>query len=161
MDLTREELLKLFDYSDGDLLWKVMLCPSVPIGKKAGVVDSRGYRITTIRGKRYYNHRLVFLMHHGYLPEEVDHKDNNQGNNRIENLRAASRRQNGSNRGVQKNNASGAKGVSKYKDTNLWRVRLKVNRKEMHFGYYEDFDLAELVAIEARNKHHGEFARHK
>jgi hypothetical protein len=28
-------------------------------------------------------------------------------------------------------------------------------------GSFEDLELAELVAIEARNKYHGDFARHK
>ena len=161
MSVSQNLLLELFDYRDGCLYWKTRLCNSVAIGQAAGVKHERGYMITTINGKRYYNHRLVFLMHHGYLPQEVDHIDNDQTNNRIENLRSATRGQNGSNRGVQKNNASGAKGVSKYKDTGLWRVRIKVNKKEMHLGYYQDFELAELVAVEARNKYHGNFARHQ
>jgi hypothetical protein len=47
-----------------------------------------------------------------------------------------------------------------HKKTGLWRVRLNVNKKELSFGYYRDYELAELVAKEATAKHHGEFSNH-
>jgi hypothetical protein len=39
-------------------------------------------------------------------------------------------------------------------------VRVKVNKKQKHIGVFEDIELADLVAQEARNKFHGAFARH-
>jgi hypothetical protein len=57
------------------------------------------------------------------------------------------------------NNTSGIKGVCWHKSTNRWYVQLQVNKKMKYLGIYEDIELAELVAIEARAKYHGEFAR--
>ena len=42
-----------------------------------------------------------------------------------------------------------------------WRVRLTVNRKDKHIGYFDDRELADLVAIEATNKFHKEFSAYK
>jgi len=157
-----KEINNTFEYNDGLIYWKISRSNKIKAGSIAGHKDKkRGYISINFDGKRMYSHQIIFLMFHGYLPKEVDHIDNNQLNNKIENLRASVRSENGSNRGLQKNNKSGAKGVSRYKDTGLWRVRVKVNKKEKHIGYFEDLELAELVAIEARNKYHGEFARHK
>ena len=39
--------------------------------------------------KRYYSARLIFLMHHGYLPDFIDYVDGNTLNTKIENLSAA------------------------------------------------------------------------
>jgi hypothetical protein len=40
-----------------------------------------------------------------------------------------------------------------------WIVQITVGQKRKVMGYFEDIELAELVAIEARNKFHGIFAR--
>jgi hypothetical protein len=36
-----------------------------------------------------------------------------------------------------------------------------INGKDVHFGSYDDIELADLVATEARDKYFGNFARHK
>ena len=120
MELTKEYLQSIFDYKDGRLFWKVKKAQRLNVGDEAGCLDKR-YLTTGLNGKVYRNHRLIFLMHHGYLPKEIDHKDNDQLNNRIENLRPATRSQNCSNTGIGKKNTSGVKGVSWSKRNNKWR----------------------------------------
>jgi hypothetical protein len=63
------------------------------------------------------------------------------------------------NTGLAKNNTSGVKGVTWKADKHKWRVRIGVNGKRIHIGDFADFELAELVAFEARAKYHGQFAR--
>ena len=58
------------------------------------------------------------------------------------------------------NNTSGVKNVCFHKGNNKWVVQLRINKKKKHFGCYEDLELAELVAIEARNKFYGKWANH-
>jgi hypothetical protein len=150
-----QELLKqLFDYKDGNLFWKKNK-------KQITNIEPIGYVRVCLNKKQYKAHRVIFLMHHGYLPEYIDHIDGNKLNNKIENLRPATRQQNGQNSVMRKNNKSGAKGVCWSKPTNKWRVQINVNKEKKYFGVYKDLELAELVAIEARNKYHNNFARHK
>jgi hypothetical protein len=40
-------------------------------------------------------------------------------------------------------------------------VQINIDKVKTHLGYFKDKELAELVAIEARDKYHKEFARHK
>lgn len=143
----------LFVYKDGDLYGKD--------GKKAGRVDSQGYVVVRVKGKDVRAHRVIFCMHHGFVPSFVDHADGNKTNNKIENLRQCSISENSTNKKLGANNTSGAKGVSWHKATGKWQVNISVNKRQRNFGYFEDFEFAELVAVEARNKYHGCFARHK
>ena len=46
------------------------------------------------------------------------------------------------------------------KDRNKYQVRVNTGESYKSFGCYEDLELAELIANEAREKYHGKFARH-
>ena len=158
--LTKELLHEYFDYQDGKLLWSKMSgTRSDLVGKEAGSINEQNYRRIKIGNKLYMAHRVVFMYHHGYMPPEVDHIDCDRQNNRIENLRAVSKKENCWNRKMPTSNTSGIKGVCWHKSSNRWYVQLQVNKKMKYLGIYEDIELAELVAIEARSKYHGEFAR--
>lgn len=158
--VTKAQVLDLFDYRDGTLYWKISRTNGVKVGDQVGTIKSSGYMQTAVNGKSITVHRVVFLMHHGYLPEQVDHADGDKLNNRIENLRDATSAQNNSNRGLPANNTSGIKGVCWHKTNMKWSVSISVNKKRSYFGAYDDLELAELVAIEARNKYHGGYSRH-
>jgi len=99
------------------------------------------------------------MYHYGWLPDEIDHIDANPNNSRVENLRAATRTENQYNARLRADSTSGAKNVQWYKQTKKWRVVLRVNKTRKHIGFFNDFELAELVATEARDKFHGAFAR--
>ena len=76
-------------------------------GKVAGWVTARGsiqviFKIGDVK-HRHYAHRIGWALYHGRWPEnEIDHRDGDGGNNRIENLREATRLQNMHNLGRQK-----------------------------------------------------------
>ena len=151
--ITQQRLHELFDYVDGELIRRGKR-------KKGGTVSTRGYKKIGVDYKIYGEHQLVFLHHHGYLPEQIDHIDGNKLNNKIENLRAADNSKNMMNRELLRNNTSGAKGVFWDREYNKWRVAVRSNGVLRSFGRYIDFELAELVATEAREKYHGVFANH-
>lgn len=159
--ITQELVKYLFEYRSGFLYWAVANSPRVKVGELAGSVNSDGYSHIQINGSKYKTHRLIFLLHHGYLPETVDHIDGDTTNNRVENLRVASTPQNQHNARRRLDNSSGVKGVSWHSPLNKWRVQIQTNRVKKHIGYFDDLELAELVAIEARDKYHKEFARHQ
>ena len=61
--------------------------------------DGEAYWVIRMDGRRYRRSRLVWAYVHGKSPEaEIDHADRNKLNDRIGNLRPASRAQNGVNR---------------------------------------------------------------
>ena len=85
--LTQARLHELFDYKDGQLLNKTKRRSQVEIGAPAGHKTVRGYVNIRVDGKMYKAHRLIYLYHHGVMPDMVDHIDCDRANNRIENLR--------------------------------------------------------------------------
>lgn len=154
--LTQSQVQELFAYKDGELTRR----SGSYADKVAGSLNKKGYVIVCVNYKLLKAHRLVFLYHHGYLPEQIDHIDGNKSNNRIENLRAATNGQNMMNRGAFRNNTSGCKGVFWDKEHGRWRVSIRKDKVLKHIGRFDDIELAELVAVEARDKYHGAFARH-
>lgn len=157
--LTKDYLHQIYEYRDGNLYFKKRMGQVGQIGKKVGCLNNKGYYATTINNTPYLIHRLIFMMFYGYFPKEIDHKNCIKTDNRIENLRPANN-QNQHNCKIRKDNKSGAKGVYWFKQLNKWKVDVRINGKRKYIGVFEDFELAELVAQEARDKYHGKFARH-
>lgn len=106
-------------------------------------------------------HRVIFLLHHGYLPETVDHINGDATDNRIENLRAATLAENARNTGIKPHNKTGYKGVvyEKRLGARPYVVYIKLNGKQTRQGNYatpeEAHEVYKRVAAEA----FGEFAR--
>ena len=159
--LSQNYLKKLFDYKDGNLYWKMSLSNRVKIGKKTGFLTTTGYLQTCINKTTYLNHRLIYIWHYGIEPQFIDHIDNNRLNNSIENLREITISNNCKNGKLRKNNKSGVKNVHWYKRDAKWSVDLKINKKLKNFGKYNDLELAELVAQEARKLYYGAYSRDK
>lgn len=105
-------------------------------------------------------HKVIWEMHNGSIPDGmvIDHINHVTDDNRIENLRLASKSGNASNRRIQKNNTSGVPGVSWSKDSGKWQAKCKLNGRNHYLGLFDDLDEAELVVISARKRMHGEFA---
>ena len=143
--LSKEELLKIFDYKDGEIYRKP---------EKAGTIDGGGYVQTGIKGKYFKNHRLIFMMHFGYVPETIDHIDGNKLNNKIENLRPASKSENQYNKKFQSNNTSGVKGVTWRKDIKKWRAKITVDGKHINIGNFDNVELAEKEIKKVRLELH-------
>lgn len=106
--------------------------------------------------KRIYLHRLICGAS---ANKQVDHKNRNSLDNRRRNLRQCSTAQNGCNRGANKNNTSGFKGVSWYKRTAKWRAFIGVFSRLIHLGYFPTAAKAGRAYKAAARKYHGEFAR--
>ena len=152
-------LHELFEYRDGDLYWKVSVSPRAQAGNKAGCFDcSGGYYKTSINGKDYGIHRIVFAIHHGFFPTIIDHIDRNPANNRIENLREATISQNAWNAAKNSRNTSGYKNVLFRKARNKWTCRFKVNEKHIMRGSFNTAEEASVYAEILRQELHGKFA---
>ena len=73
--------------------------PKIGEGYRAGATDSIGYRVVSIYGKSYKEHRLVWIYHNGDISEgmQIDHINRIRNDNRIENLRLVTSSSNGLN----------------------------------------------------------------
>ena len=160
MTMTQEEAHRLFEYKDGVLYWKVRPANCKKIGDIVG--STNGTKQPYFRSKyqehRFMIHQVVFLMHKGYLPKIIYHIDGNIHNNRIENLREVTQSQNLQNQKMHSNNSTGYRCVFWNKHHKKWSVRVALNGKMVINKFFKDFELACLVADEARDKFHGNYA---
>lgn len=152
-----------FRYSKGKLYWKKKPSRRVNVGDEAGSINN-GRRRIKLNDKQHYSYRLIFLMHHGYLPEFIDHKDGDRLNDKIGNLRPATRSQNGHNAKRHKNNTSGIKGLTVWEPGRItyWKGQVMVGGKK-HIKTFPHSDagkvLAEKWLKKTRKELHKEFAR--
>ena len=68
-------------------------------GKKVGFKQKNGYMHVSINGKQVLMHRFVYEAFNGEIPEgyEIDHKNTVRDDNRLENLRIATPKENRNN----------------------------------------------------------------
>jgi len=157
--LSQDLLHELFEYRDGLLLWKRGR-GGMKVGDEAGYLTDNGYKVVSINKKDYRVHRVIFMLFNGSLQGDIDHIDGNRLNNKIENLRQATRSQNLYNTRISNRNTSGVKGVSWDKARNKWDVRIRVKKAQITLGRFESIEEAKAVISKFRQEHHGEFANH-
>lgn len=140
-----------YDENSGNLIWKVKPCDKVMIGDKAGHMERDGYIRVRLHKRNYPAHCIIWEMHNGPIPEgyQIDHIDHVRSNNRLNNLRLVTHKENQRNQKLNKRNTSGFSGIYWEKAMNKWRVRIMGdNGARLTIGYFENKD----DAIVARNK---------
>ena len=166
IELTQERVKFLFNYSDGVLIRAV----DKHTAKKGDVIsgcltgkgykDGKGYLSVKVDNKLTPIHRIVFLYHHGYLPEQIDHRNNIHTDNRIENLRACTNAENSLNKPLRPECKSGFKGVFYRKDSRKWTAQVSLSGKRYNLGMFSTAEEANKAAVSKREELHGEFVNH-
>lgn len=127
-------------------------------GDVAGSVTGQGYREINIDGKSYGAHRVAWMLHYGEeAPPMIDHINQDKLDNRICNLRAATRAGNSANRPRLKNNQSGAKGCYFLPSHGVWRVQCRVDGKLFNLGRHKTLEGARQAYNDFASKAFGEF----
>ena len=156
---SQRRLKELFLYrDDGHLIWKKNCGGRMRAGTVAGTGTGTRYSRIGIDGFYYKTHRLVYIWHHGYVHNTVDHIDRNKHNNKIENLRSATTRQQSWNAAIKRTNKSGFKGVSWKPSAAAWIASLRINRRTHYLGSFETPALAAQAYDEAASYYFGDFA---
>lgn len=172
-DVTHEVVAKFLAYDprSGNFIWLArpddIGWTRKNAGKPAGTISTHGkpdapisYVRIRVCGRDFFAHRLAWLWVNGELPEgaEIDHINGDTLDNRIANLRLATRAQNGANQGLRRNNTSGVKGVSWDAKRGRWFASITIEGKSKALGRFDDFDDAVAARKAAEDEHHGVFA---
>lgn len=129
-------------------------------GHLAGGEGAKGYWMIGINGKRYYAHILAWFYMTKAMPDvEIDHQDRDRKNNRWNNLRLATRRQNAANAKLPVTNTSGYKGVSWNRKLKKWFVTIRQEGKSVYLGRFSSPADAAQAYRDAAQRIHGQFAR--
>lgn len=120
-------------------------------------VDADGYAAGNVEGRRVLLHRVLLGIDGTFAL--TDHRNMVRLDNRRQNLRVATRAQNGWNRPKRRDNVSGYKGVYRCTTTNLWRAEIAANKKRHKLGRFAFPEDAAKAYDAAALRLHGEFAR--
>lgn len=173
--MTQEFLKETFTYCDsGNLIWKhdrpvehfsTITGWKVYLVQRAGQIAGkvainerpnggnrkpcRDTRIVIIsykgHKKNFPLHKLIFMLHYGYVPELIDHIDNDYLNNKISNLRELNLQLNTSRAGMFGHNSTGYRGVRYRPRDDKYIVNIKVDKQGYYCGQYSDLEFAASV----------------
>lgn len=108
--------------------------------------NSNGYKLITIRNKTYYIHHLMamtFLGHESKKGLVIDHINNNRLDNRLENLKVITHRENTS---KDRSGLSEYTGV-KVRSNNRYESHIRIDGRSIYLGTFK----CELAAAKAYN----------
>jgi len=138
--------------SDGVLIWKRPTASNVKPGNKAGSNNNNGYLRLRFNRQPILYHRIVWaiLKREDPLDFSLDHINGDTLDNRIENLRKVTAKQN-------QWNQKGAKGYYFNKQRKKWSAYISLNGKTKHLGLFDTEEQAREAYLRAKEKLHGEF----
>jgi hypothetical protein len=155
------ELLN-YDPETGVFTWAAQSSTRVKIGAVAGSVDIYGYHIIRVDGRLYRAHRLVWLYVHGEWPVgDIDHINGTRDDNRLRNLRAATRSENNANAPRPSDNTSGVKGVYWREGPKKWMAAIGSGGKQIFIGHFDTIAEAAAARRASATKLFGKYARHE
>ena len=157
--LSPEDVRFRLDYNPetGELFWKNSKMPKRN-GTVAGGRQKIGYHVTSIDKVHYLSHRLAWCHFYGEWPTLlVDHINGVKTDNRISNLRLATKQENNFNSNMWKSNKSGFKGVHWCKQKGKWKAQATNNYAAVHLGFFDDPEEASKAYKKYAERNHGLF----
>lgn len=125
-------------------------------GRVIGFPMNVGYLFVVVMGQHMLAHRVGWAIHHGEWPDELDHRDGNKLNNRLDNLRPATRVQNMAN--LPARSKSGFKGVKQSRTGKRWCAYILRHGKTVYLGTFDERERAAEAYASAARELHGDFA---
>lgn len=143
-----EEINKRFYYQENGLYNRYNITSAALKDRRAGHVHPNGYRRIAINGKLFLEHRLVWNMFYGEIPDGfiLDHINRIRDDNNIFNLKLVTYKGNQWNRN--------ALGFSWDKKNKLWHSSIKCDGKSYHLGRYDNMLDARAAYLNAKNYYH-------
>jgi AP2 domain. len=115
----------------------------IRVGQKLGSSKSKKkpYQRVMLNRKWRYAHDILWELCVGPVPEGhvIDHRNGDITDNRLENLRCVTQRQNSRNRTAPEGHVSGVLGVTWHAKRQQWRARIRDNRSvSVHLGWFKN-----------------------
>lgn len=144
-----------YDPETGVVSWKVTRQGPAKTGIQAGSLSRLGYYKIKLNGKMYLSHHIAWLLFYGEFPSsDLDHINRVRTDNRIENLRLATRALNAQNRGRHSNNKSGFTGVVEHRG-GKFQAQIKANGRYKYLGLFTTAEEANDAYQKAKTELHG------
>lgn len=118
-------------------------------GDAAGSISNQGYLTVFFKAQLLYVHRICFYLYYGLQPEQIDHKDKNKLNNKLDNLIASTNYWNSQNRSTTKIYP----GVRKKR--NRYQVEIRVASTRLYLGSFLTIEEAIHAKKQAELKYYG------
>ena len=156
-----------YDASTGEILWKhrpdVQGSWNAKYARRPAGTIKKGYLQICIKvdGKKCFfsGQRIAWAHHYGEWPKgEVDHKNHDPSDNRIDNLRLATHSQNGCHK-LQSTGKVPFKGVYWMPTKGRFAAQIKRNKQWKWLGLHETAEDAARAYDRAALDLHGEFAK--
>lgn len=137
----------LFEYlryneTKGEFTWIKRPNKNIHLHTRAGTKNSAGYRVISLFGKRYLEHRLAWFFVHGEMPKhEIDHINQIRDDNRISNLRQVTRSENQRNK-TRKDSRVDEVGIWWCRRRKRYIAEISLNGKKVYQKSFTDIDEA-------------------
>jgi HNH endonuclease len=154
--LTQTRLKEILDYNpETGIFTRRLKQTGVKQGKISGSLTKEGYLVTSIDSKLYSCHRLAWFYMIGTWPiGQIDHKNGNKSDNRINNLRDVSKQQNVENqRKAHKTNKS-TKILGTWKNGKKFAARISHNNTKLYLGTFLTVEEACAAYVAAKRLLH-------
>lgn len=159
LPVARLRELLVYNALTGELRWKprgMAYWDNRYSGKAAlTALSAAGYRHGLIDKRPVKAHRVAWAIYFGEWPSELDHINGQKSDNRIENLRDVTRRENSKNRPLRSDNLARATGISQRRGK--WMARIQSDDRNICLGTFATKE----EAIEARRKAEVEHGYHQ
>jgi hypothetical protein len=154
ISIERLHELLVYEPDTGVLRWRVdrgRYGNRLKAGMVAGGRDPCGYIKVRVDDRLIGAHRIAWAMQHGHWPKEVDHINRDKGDNRLVNLREATRSHNNANRDGLPNGVRVLRG--KY-----FQAEIGINGVKKYLGSFPSAEEARAAYVKAHKEYHGAFS---
>ena len=162
-EINWDELVRQIHYNPvtGIFTRKVAISNNSKVGDILSGYHSGGYATVCVFGRKFLAHRLAWFYHYKVWPsQEIDHINHNRKDNRIENLREVSSKENSRNQAFRSTNTSGYTGLKQFKEK--WEARISTDSGVKVLGWFNTFEEALAARSEAEQTYgyHPNHGRH-
>jgi len=154
-----ERVRHFFNFDKNGSLVRTCPCKGRNLDGSVGSTRANGYVRVKIDYMDIYAHHIVWALSYGEWPEsDIDHINCNRSDNRVENLRLATKKQNQGNK-CKKAGKTLPKGVQHVARTGRYQAFIQSDRKSCNLGTFDTPDDASRAYAAAARRVFGEFAR--